>query len=258
MEQPRQHLRVDADAGVLHAHRQAKPIALAFEHGGLDPDIASLGELDRVTGQVEQHVAQLVGITHELALRGAEIGGRQDQRQPLVARQRTHDVVEIVEQHAQLEGLLHQVDAARFDACQVEDVVDLTEQRAAGRFNGRQQLALLLVQGGVPEHVAHADDRVDRGADLVAHIGQEPALGLIGLLGRQPGVAQFGHVEQPDQRGGGSFVLDGHVGGHRPEGGHLGLIGLAQLHQFVADRLALFQPLLDGLESGLIDMAVPQ
>ena len=36
---------------------------------------------------------------------------------------------------------------------------------------------------GIQEQPAHADDGVHRRADLVAHIGQESALGLIGRLG---------------------------------------------------------------------------
>ena len=45
-------------------------------------------------------------------------------------------------------------------------------------------LALLVVELGVGQEAAHADDRVHRRADLVAHRGQEGALGLVGGLGR--------------------------------------------------------------------------
>jgi hypothetical protein len=42
------------------------------------------------------------------------------------------------------------------------------------------------------EQVGHADDGVHRGADLVAHVGQEGALGLVGRLGGLLGGGQFG------------------------------------------------------------------
>ena len=55
------------------------------------------------------------------------------------------------------------------------------------------------VQLGVAQQAGHADDGVHRRADLVAHVGQERALGLVGRdrrapsllrLGEQPGVVQ--------------------------------------------------------------------
>ena len=47
---------------------------------------------------------------------------------------------------------------------------------------------------GVQQQAAHADDGVHRGADLVAHLGQEGALGLGGGLGGLLGLAQ-GHPD---------------------------------------------------------------
>ena len=44
-------------------------------------------------------------------------------------------------------------------------------------------VALLGVELRVEQQAAHADDRVHRRADLVAHRGEERALGLVGLLG---------------------------------------------------------------------------
>ena len=53
-----------------------------------------------------------------------------------------------------------------------------------------------LVEAGILEQVAHADDGVERRAQLVAHDGEEAALGLVGLLGLGLGLGQFA-----DQRG---------------------------------------------------------
>ena len=63
-------------------------------------------------------------------------------------------------------------------------------------------LALLTGKVGVQGQLGHADDAVHGRADLVAHVGQEFALGPVGFLRRLLGHAQrflgpllFGHVE---------------------------------------------------------------
>ncbi len=48
------------------------------------------------------------------------------------------------------------------------------------------------VSVGVEHEIGHADDAVHRRADLVAHVRQELALGLVGGLGGVLGRAQFG------------------------------------------------------------------
>ncbi len=52
-------------------------------------------------------------------------------------------------------------------------------------------MLLLLVQLGLQRQVGHADDGVHRRADLVAHVGQEVALGPGGLLGDLLGFPQL-------------------------------------------------------------------
>ena len=46
------------------------------------------------------------------------------------------------------------------------------------------ELALLVVERRVEQQVGHADDRVHRRADLMAHRGEEGALGLGRRVGR--------------------------------------------------------------------------
>ena len=85
---------------------------------------------------------------------------------------------------AQVEGLRLDVHAAGFDLREVQDVVDDGQQRVAGFADGRDVVVLLGVELGVEQQPAHADHRVHRRADLVAHRRQERALGLVGGLGR--------------------------------------------------------------------------
>jgi hypothetical protein len=46
-----------------------------------------------------------------------------------------------------------------------------------------KEFALAVVEGGFEGEFGHADDRVHGGADLVAHIGDKLAFGLVGRLG---------------------------------------------------------------------------
>ena len=50
------------------------------------------------------------------------------------------------------------------------------------RARRRQRLALLRGERGVEDQLGHAEDRVHRRADLVAHVGEELALGAIRRL----------------------------------------------------------------------------
>ena len=59
----------------------------------------------------------------------------------------------------------------------------------------RGVVALLVVERRVEQQPAHADHRVHRRADLVAHRRQERALGLVGGLGRGAGFLRL--LEQP-------------------------------------------------------------
>ena len=69
----------------------------------------------------------------------------------------------------------------------------ITESRASPEsLDGHKILALLHRQAPLEHQLGHADDRVERGADFVAHVGQEGALGAAGGLGGLPGLLQLG------------------------------------------------------------------
>ena len=77
-----------------------------------------------------------------------------------------------------------QLQLAGLDLGEVEDVVDDAEQRLAARAHGsRRSSRCSAVRLGVQQQLGHADDAVHGRADLVAHVGQELALGDVGRLG---------------------------------------------------------------------------
>ena len=62
----------------------------------------------------------------------------------------------------------------RLDLGQVEDVVDQGEQMPPRAEHPIKRLGVLLQRLRIlPQHLADADDGVERRAQLVAHIGQE-------------------------------------------------------------------------------------
>jgi hypothetical protein len=80
---------------------------------------------------------------------------------------------------------------AGLDLRQVEDVVDDAEQALGGVVDLAQVIALAVVQFGLQGEVGHADDGVHRGADLVAHVGQEVRLGGGSRFGGGTGALGF-------------------------------------------------------------------
>ena len=92
-----------------------------------------------------------------------------------------------------------QVQLARLDLGQVEHVVDQREQ-VLGRPVDLLQVGEEVVEPAVGrlllEQLGVQDDGVERGAQLVAHVGQELALGAVGDLGRLPGLVQLAHVAE--------------------------------------------------------------
>ena len=81
-------------------------------------------------------------------------------------------------------GSGHEVEPAGLDAREVQQVVDQAEQRLGRVLERRQVLALHAPQRRVEQQLRHADHRVHRRADLVAHVGEEVALGAARGLGR--------------------------------------------------------------------------
>ena len=71
----------------------------------------------------------------------------------------------------------------------VEDRVDDREQMLARSMDDRRIFALLVLlhgpQGAAAEHLGKADDRVERGPQLVAHVGEEMILGADRLFAGQ-------------------------------------------------------------------------
>ena len=143
------------------------------------PHRALRGELQRVGQQVAQHLGEqhLVGaqprhrrlLDHEVHLGP---GG-----------QRPQGAAQLAEDGPQVDVGEVRLDPAGLRLGQVEQVVDQRQQVGRGAADQLDLAALVvgeLVRGLIGEQPPEADDRGDRRAQLMADVGQEPALRLAG------------------------------------------------------------------------------
>ena len=197
LEQLAHLLRRHADAGVGDRERDPVAAILLFLVSG-DGDGALFGELVGVAHEVQQRLPQphLVGVHHPD--RGVAMN------HDLVAvlrRQRLDRLDDRVDQRRQSKTIQIKLHPPGLDLGEVEDVVDQGEQVAARAEHAVERLEVLLERLGIlPQHLGDADDGIERGAQLVAHVGEELRL-VLARLRKLPALL-LDLVEQPR-------VLDG-------------------------------------------------
>ncbi len=174
---------------------------------GLHEHLPRLGELHRIADEVHDDLAEPGHVTHHHVRHGIvdEVG----QIEPLLGRPAGEQVERRLHAFPEIEGLLLQLEPAGLDLGVVEDVVDDPQQGVAAGAHGLDEVALLVVQLRVEEQARQPDHRVHRRADLVAHIGEELALGPGAGFGAIPRLPQLREellhllhhrVERPGQR----------------------------------------------------------
>ena len=104
----------------------------------------------------------------------------------LFLRALAHHGLQVLEHIIEPEGKALEFEAIGLDLREVEDVVDHAEQGCAGAVDLLDVIALAWGEIGFEAQVRHADHRVHRCADLVAHVGEEHALGASGVLRALP------------------------------------------------------------------------
>ena len=104
-------------------------------------------------------------------------------------------VDDLVDQRRQSKGVQIKLHPPGLDLGEVEDVVDQREEVAARSEHAIQRLDILLQRLGIlPQHLGDADDGIERGAKLMAHVGEELRL-VLARLGELAALLDF--VEQP-------------------------------------------------------------
>ena len=179
-------LRRNADAGV--AHRQMLSVAVARPMRDLD--LAVLGELQRVGDQVVQHLAHPRGVapvdprrlgstsrSERQALLAGERCERRGRRPPARRRGRTR-----ASSSSSLPASIFERSSTSLRIASSASP-DCADHRPAAR-------AAPAAGGSDGHRLGHAQHAVQRRADLVAHGGQEGALGVVGGLGLFLGLDQ--------------------------------------------------------------------
>ena len=194
LEQHRNFLGRHTHPGVRHADMQ--PLGAGVPHAfDADVDRAFVGELQRVGDQVGDDLAKARGIAEANAT--GVIGNLDVQEQLLFLRHSHKAVARAVDHALQLELYRVQLQLAGLDLRYVEDVVQNFEQCLAGFADHVQPLALLTAEIAERHDLRHREHAVQRGSDLVAHVGQELRLLHIGRLG---GVASMGKLVHGDAK----------------------------------------------------------
>ena len=177
LEQPLLVLRRDADPGVGHLEAHAQPVRrLVRACATRTTTSPSDGELHRVGGEVQQHLAE--------PRRVAEQRGRAPRRDtstsssmPLACAVPARTRPTSSTRPGTFEVGLFELELAGLDLREVQDVVDDHEQALGGDLHPGGQFVLVGVEVGVEQQVRQPDDAVHRGADLVAHGRDEFRLG---------------------------------------------------------------------------------
>ena len=148
---------------------------------------------------------------------------------------------------------------AELDPGDVEQIRDHVEQGATGGPHRAHHVLLLAVQARAAQHVGHADDRMQRRAQLMAHGREEAALGDVRLLGARQGVGQLGQQgrgvgrqqQESDPKAGRERRLAAPVVGHRdhhPEAHQAQRRRHAQIASAIAKAHAQRDPQIEGIE----------
>ncbi len=197
-----------ADAGVGHRQAQMTQIAF-FADLHVDHDVPARGELDRIRKQVGDDLPHARGIALHAARGRRRI--MHHQLQALVARIDALHLRHGFDFMQQVERDRFELQLARFDLGEIEDVIDQLQQAFGTALRHGGEFALGIGELGVKQQVEHADYAIHRRPDFVAHIGQEHRFDarrifrlLLGDAQAFGLLARFGFVHPetvPDERG---------------------------------------------------------
>jgi len=166
------------------------PIKFAKTQGHRSPG----GELGRVRQEIEQDLAQARRIGAHIE-RVEGIGDVEDDRIAVVVGPAANDADGGLRQGADVDGTLLELELAVLDLGIVEDLVDDFQQRLAGGANGLDAGQRIFRKLGEFEELRHAENGVERRADLVAHRRHELRLGAVAGIRRLVGFRQaLGHA----------------------------------------------------------------
>ena len=180
LEQALHFFRIDADAGVLDFKADQQATLVGFNEPGAHDDLAALGEFDGVGGEVEQRLTQPRRVAVQPDRGVAKID---HDAEPLLARFVDDHRAYRADDRIEREVRVFDLHLAGVDLGEVENILDQFEQMRRRGVDLLQPIELPGRWIGIAQQMRESDDGVHRRADLVAHVGEESALGDIRRLG---------------------------------------------------------------------------
>jgi hypothetical protein len=168
----------DADAGVTDFEADDDTLVGLLVERGHDKDLATFGELDGITDEIDQDLANATGIAAEV---GGDIGLDE-------AGQFEAFFVGFAGEHfdggfdhlTEVQVGFLDGEGAVFDLGEVEEVIDDGEQGFAAGLDGAGEFSLLGGEGGIEEQPVHAKDGIHGGANFMTDVGEEDRFGAGG------------------------------------------------------------------------------
>jgi hypothetical protein len=179
----------DAHAGIFDGEEEGDiGIVLGFD-ADADDDFAVVGEFDGIDDEVGDDLAEPAGVTLE---HGGEVRiGKEDQFDMLF-------FCAVSEEFDGAFGGGEEVELERFEMeftglhfGEVEDIINDGEEGFGAVLDGFDEAMLFRGEGGILEENRHADDAIERGADLMADVGKEFGFKAGGLKGFVTGAGEF-------------------------------------------------------------------
>ncbi len=174
----------NSDAGVTDLEADHHAVHHGLHERDPHRHLAVRGELDGVAQEIGEDLPQ----AQRVSVHGARNG--------FVQRAQELQALPVAPFREQRNGLLHEgseielrgleVELARLDLRDVEDVVDDAQEQLARLTRHRGVVPLPRVELGEQEQLGHAEHAVHRRAQLVAHAGEELALRAAGTLCKLP------------------------------------------------------------------------
>ena len=178
----------DADARIADADGEASVrVAVRRQHH----PAAALREFERIRQKIDDDLCELALVDPDGRRVVRNVDGEGNAAfEKAVSQERAEHLHQPRQRHL----ALGKFGVAGFDLREIEDVVDDGEEMAARFVNIDRVFAVAVhrvrAERLLRDHIREAQDRVERRAEFVAHIGEEFRFGPIGDLGTQFGIAQ--------------------------------------------------------------------
>ena len=161
--------------GAVAVRRAAQLVERGGDRAAVVSEFVGVGE------EIQQHPVKIFTVAPDPAV--LDLGGVDGEIHLLLLHLLGKQVVQGVQDAAQIGGSVLQLHLSALDAAHLQNVIDERQQMLAGALDLRQIVALRIGGRLLQSEVRIAQDRVHGRPDVVGHVEKEPALGKASLHG---------------------------------------------------------------------------